>query len=322
LNGDGGFQPAEQGALLSRFGGPYSSVSPSLRQPYADEFNVGAAVSLPFHSVASLQLYRRDDKDRLAVINTGVPASSFTPVTILDPGPNGIPGTADDQHLTVYQQNPSTLGRDKFLLTNPPDLRMLYEGFTAQVATEQRYIGFRASFTAEKSFGPTNPGDGALENDPGVIGALYMDPNTSINAAGRDFFDRAYVGKVETISHLPGWLGGLDVANIADYLDGLVFARGLLVAGLPQGPFLVDTTVRGSPEGGNRAEFIMNWNLRLGRRFQLPFGKLVTSFDLLNVTNSANRIQESYVSSTAFNERLPVAIQTPRVLRIGLQYQF
>jgi hypothetical protein len=91
---------------------------------------------------------------------------------------------------------------------------------------------------------------------------------------------------------------------------------------LPQGPFLVDTTVRGSPEGGNRAEFIMNWNLRLGRHFQLPFGKLVTNFDLLNVTNSANRIQESYVSSTAFNERLPVAIQTPRVLRISLQYQF
>lgn len=127
-----------------------------------------------------------------------------------------------------------------------------------------------------------------------MIGALYQDPNTSINAAGRDFLDRAYIGKVETISHLPAWLGSLDVADIVDYLDGLVFARRLLVTGLPQGPFLVDTTVRGSPEGGNRAEFVMNWNLQLGRRFHLPFGQLITGFDLLNVTNVSNRIQESY----------------------------
>jgi len=161
-----------------------------------------------------------------------------------------------------------------------------------------------------------------LNLDPGVIGALYQDPNTSINAAGRDFLDRAYIGKVETISHLPAWLGSLDVADIVDYLDGLVFARRLLVTGLPQGPFLVDTTVRGSPEGGNRAEFVMNWNLQLGRLFHLPFGQLITGLDLLNVTNAANRIQESYVSSKAFNKRLPLAIQTPRVLRISLQYQF
>jgi hypothetical protein len=84
----------------------------------------------------------------------------------------------------------------------------------------------------------------------------------------------------------------------------------------------VDTTVRGSPEGGNRAEFVLNWNLRLARRFHLPFGQLITGFDLLNVTNVANRIQESYVSSKAFNERLPLAVQTPRILRISLQYQF
>ncbi|HEX4771635.1 MAG TPA: TonB-dependent receptor [Bryobacteraceae bacterium] len=322
LNADGRFEPGEQGTLLSRFGGPYSSISPSLHRPYADEFDVGATASLPLQSFASLQLYRRDDKARIALINTGVPPSSFTPVSILDPGPDGIPGTADDQHLTVYQQNSTTLGQDIFLLTNPRDLRMQYQGFTAQVATQHRFIYFHASFTAEKSFGPTNPGDGVLENDPGVIGALYQDPNTSINAAGRDFFDRAYLGKVETISHLPAWLGSFDVADTVDYLDGLVFARRLLVTGLSQGPFLVDTTVRGSPEGGNRAEFVLNWNLRLARRFHLPFGQLITGFDLLNVTNVANRIQESYVSSKAFNERLPLAVQTPRILRISLQYQF
>jgi hypothetical protein len=322
VNRDGRFEPPERGALLNRFGGPYSSISPSLDRPYADEFNVGASVSLPLHFAAGIELYRRDEKHRLATINSGVPPSSFTPITIIDPGPDGMVGTFDDQHLTLYQQNSSTRGRDEFLLTNPRGLRMQYEGLTAQLETRHRYIDFRASFTAEKSFGPTNPGDGVLENDPGVIGALYQDPNTSINAAGRDFFDRAFVGKIATVSQLPRWLGGLNMANVVDYLDGLVFARRLLVNGFTQGPFLVNTTVRGSPEGGNRAEFMLNWNLRLARRFELPFGQLVGNVDLLNVTNAGNRIQESYASGPAFNQRLPIAVQPPRQLGIGVEYDF
>ena len=61
-------------------------------------------------SVASIHLFRRDDKNRIAAIDTGVPAQAFTPVSILDPGPDGIPGTFDDQRLTVYAQNPATSG--------------------------------------------------------------------------------------------------------------------------------------------------------------------------------------------------------------------
>ena len=102
---------------------------------------------------------------------------------------------------------------------------------------------------AEKSYGPTNPGDAVYENDPGVIGALFLDPNTAIHATGRSFVDRAYVGKIQASYRLPPAWGGIEVASVADYMDGLVFARQLLVTGLPQGPFLVATTVRGSPGG-------------------------------------------------------------------------
>ena len=56
---------------------------------------------------------------------------------------------------------------------------------------------------AERSYGPTNPGDAVYENDPGVIGALYLDPNTAIHATGRSFVDRAYVGKIQASYRLP-----------------------------------------------------------------------------------------------------------------------
>ena len=134
--------------------------------------------------------------------------------------------------------------------------------------------------------------------------------------------DRAYVGKIQATYRLPSAWSGIEVSTVADYTDGLVFARQLLVTGLPQGPFLVATTVRGSPEGGNRAQYVMNWNLRIGRQFEVPFGRLSVSADVLNVVNAAQRLQEDDLSGPSFNLRLPVAIQPSRFVRIGFRYEF
>jgi hypothetical protein len=312
----------ERGVLLRRFGGPYSSISPSLRRPYADEFDIGAEFRPATRSLASIHLFRRDEKSRIAAIDTGVPASAYTPIGIVDPGPDGIAGTYDDQKLTVYAQNPATFGQDRYLLTNPAGLRMLNAGVAAEAGAEWRGLTAHASFVAEKSYGPTNPGNAVYENDPGVIGALFLDPNTAIHAAGRSFVDRAYVAQVQVRYRTPSRWGGIEVASVADYADGLVFARRLLVTGLPQGPFLVDTTVRGSPEGGNRAEYVLNWNLRAGREFGLSGGRLGVWIDILNVTNAGHRLQEDDLSGPSFNLRLPLSIQPPRSARVGVRYEF
>jgi hypothetical protein len=321
-NSTGSFQPGEQGPLVLRFGGPYSLISPSLQRPYSDEFDIGAAFPLTLRTIASIHLFRRDDKDRIADIDTGVSDQAFAPVSILDPGPDGIPGTFDDQRLTVYAQNPASLGQDRYLLTNPAGLRMLNTGLLAEAGTERGRLTLHASFMAEKSYGPVNPGNAVYENDPGVIGALFLDPNTAIHAAGRSFVDRAYVGKIQAAYRLPGAWSGIEVASVADYMDGLAFARRLLVTGLPQGPFLIATTVRGSPEGGNRAQYAIDWNLRLSRQFTLPVGRFAAWADVLNVTNAGQRLQEDDLSGPAFNLRLPVSIQPPRFVRIGLRYEF
>ena len=321
-NGDGLWQPWERGALLGRFGGFVSAIDSHLRRPYADEFNLAAEAKLPLGIAASLRLFRRDEKDRLATVNVGVPAAAFSPVEILDPGPDFIPGTFDDQKLTVYAQDPSTLGHDSFLLTNPAGLRMMYEGLVAEVEGAWRFLYPRVSFMAVKSYGPTNPGNSVIENDAGVVGALFQDPNTAIHAAGRTYFDRAYVAKAELVATLPKRTGGIELANSATYMDGLPFGRRLLVTGLPQGPFLVAATVRGSPEGGNRAEYVLNWNLRVGRTMRAPGGSLRLAVDILNVLNSGNKVQESDISGPLFNQRLPVAVQPPRYARVNIEYQF
>lgn len=319
-NGDGLFQPGELGPLVMRFGGLYSSIAPSLERPYADEFDVAAEMRLAPRIFSSVYLFRRDDKHRLAALDVGIPTQAFTPVIIPDPGPDDLPGSFDNQLLTVYQQNPATFGQDRYLLTNPAGLRMLEAGVVADVQGQLRGATLGASFVIEKSWGPTNPGDSPFADDPGVIGSLYLDPNTLIHATGHNFFDRAYVGKVHGAYRLP-W-GGVDVAAVADYMDGLVFARQLLVTGLAQGPILVSTTLRGSPEGGNRAEHVTNWNFRASRDFRVPIGVLTGIGDVLNVTNAGHSIQQSDLSGPNFNQRLPVEIQAPRAVRVGFRLRF
>ena len=321
-NGDGWFEPGEEGGLLTRFGGPYSSLSPSLRRPYADEWDVSGQWSLFRNTIFRVQLFRRDEKNRLAAVDNGLGPNAFTAASILDPGPDGIPGTFDDGRLTIYQQNPATLGQDHYLLTNPPGLRALNTGFVAEAGGEWHGLWANASLAVEKGWGPTNPGNAAFENDPGVIGALFADPNSAVRTPARFYVDRAYLGKVQAHYRFPQAWGGWELASIADYTDGLPFARQLLVTGIAPGPFLTAATVRGSPEGGNRTQYLLNWNLRVQKEFRLPNGHLTAAADILNVTNERQAVQQIDISGPAFNSRLPVAIQPARLIRLGLAYHF
>jgi len=316
-DGDRLFQPHEKRELLRRFGTPYSGISHSVRRPYADEFTVSGEASLPARSFARIRLFRRDDKDRLATVNAGVPPGSFHPRTVLDPGPDYLPGTFDDQPLVIWEQDPATFGADHFLLSNP-GLRTLTAGLLAEAGTTHDSFQCRLSLLAAKSVGPNNPGNEVWENDPGVVGSLYQDPNTLVNAFGRSFFDRAYVGKMLSLWRAPRRLGGFEAGSVVTYLDGLAFGRRLLVKGLAQGPLLASATVRGSPEGGHRTQYYLSWDLRLSRRI----GPLQVYADLFNALNRASRLREDDLSGPLFTRRLPLALQPARQLRLGVVYSF
>jgi hypothetical protein len=77
-----------------------------------------------------------------------------------------------------------------------------------------------------------------------------------------------------------------------------------------------------SPEGGNRAQYVIDWNIRLSRLFGLPFGSLGIFADALNVNSAGQKFQELDLSGPSFNLRLPAVIQTPRFVRIGFRYDF
>jgi hypothetical protein len=307
--------------LVRRFGGQFAEIDDDLRRPYRDRFAVNAEVSLPFGLFARAHLFRSDDKQRVAAVNTGVPFSAYAPRVLQDSGGDGRPGTFDDQPLLVFDQDPSTFGRDWLLLTNP-GLRMKNSGFTAETGMHWKAFYCRFAFSAGKSVGPTNPGNAVWENDAGIAGALFSDPNTLVNATGRSFMDRAYLGKAEGWARAPSRLGGWEVGTIFQYMDGLAFGRRILVPDLRQGPAVVLATVRGSPEGGHRTQYHASWDVRVSRLLSKGRGTLQLAVDVFNVLNTSFSLVERDAAGMDFERRLPVAIQPPRTVRLGFDYRF
>jgi hypothetical protein len=325
-NNDRTPQPLEIGPLRRVFGGPYSGVDPNLRRPLVDEVSAEVEKEIGEHFIIRARFFRRDDRHLLAVINTGVPFSSYAPTVVIDPGDDGIVGTFDDRSVTLYNRLPQALGKDFFVLSNPPGYRGSNKGMEVEMFRRfARHWQGSLNFTAMHASYPTNPGNEVFQNDPGFIitdqsifAASNADPNTLLFATGRTFFDRGFTGKLNVYYEAPY---RLHVGVIARYFDGLVFGRLLFVDGFNQGPFFVRATARGD-QGAFRTNLSSTLDLRLSRALTIKRTKLSFDADLFNLLNLSRDTRESDLTSPRFNLRIPLAIQPPRTVRVGIGWQF
>ncbi len=310
-------QPQETRQILRRSGGLYSAIDENLRRPYVDEISFAVEQQLPYQLLARAKFFRRDDSRLPQLANPGVPLSSYTAVAFNDPGNDGLAGTSDDQTLTLYNRKPAALGEDFLLLTN--GRRARYKGFQIDLIRKLvNQFEISASFSAMRSLAETNVGNSVFENDIGVIGNLGLDPNAFLFANSRTFFDRAYTGKL-----LGQWLApkGFRVAVVAKYYDGLAFGRLLFVEGFNQGAFFVRATNRAQP-GGFRTQFNSTTDLRVAKEFQLARGKLALMADVFNLLNQNQNLLEEALTSPTFEQRVPLAVQAPRIVRVGVSWSF
>ena len=318
-NGDGPAQGGELSTLLRVLGGPHSALDRGLTRPFTDEVSIGLDQDFGSNFRAGVRFFRRDSHRLIALANPGVPASSYTPVQVLDPGNDGIAGTSDDQVLTLYNRNPSALGQDFLLLTNPPGDHASFKGFEIRLAKQlMRVWEFSASFTAMQTLAPTSPGNTVFENDTGFVGSLGIDPNTFIYSTSRTYFDRAFIGKATGYYFAPR---GFQVGFVAKYYDGLPFGRLLFVDGFNQGPFFVRATPRAHP-GGFQTQFNMTLDVRVAKEFELRRGKLSGYLDLFNALNLDKNTLEADLTGPTFQSRVPLAVQAPRVTRLGVEWRF
>ncbi len=317
-NQDGWYQEGESGELLRRIGPRFAEIDPDLKRPYTNELTISLETVFGSSWHFSFGLFTRETKNLIAAVNTGVPFSAYRPVTIEDSGDDRIPGNHDDLTFTVYDQQKTTLGQDFFLLTSTEDKDRITNYYGADI-TLVKYFGEKLTFffslTATNANGTANPGNTHQENDEGVVGDLYSDPNTLINARGRVAFDRAYTGRIG-VSYLAPF--DIRLGCIIKYYDGQPFARKLIVPDLTQGPFYIQA----NPRGLSRYEYNRTVDIRLEKIFHLQKGKLRVILDGFNILNRALATEENEWTSPEYPLRYATEIQSPRVFRLGLAYEF
>jgi hypothetical protein len=337
-NGDGEYEPDERGNLVARVGpgapdGALAAIDPRLRAPRTRELVAGLEASIGGGVVASFRAFDRRETNLVEPVDVGVSASGYTVRYLPDPG-GDLVGPEDDQQLPVFDRRQGTFGLDRYLLTNPPGDTGLFQGVELRAEkTVGRRLALLAGATAYRTeIRGANRGFGVTENDQGVLGELYGDPNAGTYSKGRGYFDRAFTIKIAATWRAPGdWRLGLD----ARYQDGQPFGRLLVVENLAQGPELVPATSRGQsfgraattdPEGrpldadGHRFSYTLTVDVRVEKGFALGPRRLALVVEAFNLLGTRNEVEEDVIWGPDFRD--PTAVQPPRALRLGARFDF
>lgn len=311
-DGDRRLDPRERGVLVSRVGpgGDYASIDEDLRPPATAgvvagiDLRPGAGWWIRFAGI------HRTTTGLVESVNVGVTAGDYDLSFVDDPSID-IVGPGDDRPLPIFARHPASFGRDEYVLTNPAGHEVLHEG--VELTVEKRLaetLLLRVGGTASRSTGAGgNRGYGVLENDPGVVGELFDQPNADTYASGRLFFDRAYTLKVAGLWRPGDWSLGV----VANYQDGQPFARMVVAADLPQGAEAIAAIRRSE----HRFTFTLTVDARLERAFRIGPGRLALAVEAFNLLDMKNEVEEDTVHGPSF--RRVTATQPPRAVRIGVR---
>jgi hypothetical protein len=314
-DGNGLFDETERGILLSRSGpgAPVGSFDADLPRPHTDEWRVGLEAILGPYVRARFEGIARRSRGLWESVNTGVTANGYDVFFVPDAS-GDLVGPSDDQLLPIYDRRPASFGRDALLLTSPDGHDSLYEGVEFQLVAGTPKARIWVSGTAHRAVGSgAFRGYRPAENDQGLVGELYDDPNANTFERGRLFSDRAYTIKIAGAWRAPG---GVRLGSIARYQDGQPFARVVVVPDLRQGADFVMAI----PRGRARFTFAISWDARAEKTFTVGRTQLGAVFEVFNLLDNTNEVEEDEVTGPAY--RAMTALQPPRTFRAGVRLGF
>jgi hypothetical protein len=294
-NGDGVAQLSELGPPTRPYGGRVNKIDPNLKQPYSDEYDLGVDHQLFGNLSVGVTYYRRNNRQRFSGVNLAVPESAYTPVQVQ--GPNGP--------VTVYNQDPSTLGLANRVITNVPGLDDTYNGveFTATKRMANRWQ-LLAGLTVGRDKGLYDRG---LNDD-------FNNPNLNINRDNSIIGqDSTYIGKLVGTYILPL---NFTVSTNLRYTTGQPVAQVITVRGLSQGT----VSVLAQPVGAVRLDNVTLWDLRGSKIFTLGRSRMEATVDVFNLLNQAASTVINVNAGPLFGQ--PISILPPRIARLGLKFTF
>ena len=287
-----------------------TTIDPHLERPITDEIDIGIE-SVPLQSlrIRLTEIVKRESH-ALAQLDAGAPTSSYTVFGIPDPG-GSFEDPRDDQILPVYDRLPSSFGRDRYVLANSPDAAT-FGGLALSVrASTNRLFLFASAAEGHAHAEPGNRGFRASENDLGVVGELFANPNATTHQHGEPFTSRA---KMVKISGVYRFAHGVSVGVIARYQDGQPFARMVVVPGLNQGP----EAVRAIFNGRSRFTYTGTLDIRMQKEFSRGGRRTSVVVDVYNLPDMRKEVEEYVVTGPSF--RTETLVQPPRTVVVGLRF--
>ena len=331
LNNDLIFQPGgaawtglqyvggEFGALQATGNLAIATFDKSVRRPFRHELAIGVDHELLPNFLINVSYLRTREHDITGQVDQNIDQwnSLFTPITLTEPGRDGVAGTADDGPITVYNQNAAGTVTSPVTI-NDDRLATQYDG--VDIVASKRYSNGWA-LLAGYTYSRTRVDLTSLAN-----------PNAAfVNAAGESG-GRRHNFKASGNYDLPY---SIVVGANFRLQSGLPITRTWAVpsAQLRQG----SVTVNAEPRGSVELDWLPTLDLRAGRYFTFGGNRVELSFDIYNVTNAntvfavrtGTGLSTVRVAGDSANPPIqiaqflsPTSVLAPRVLRFNITYDF
>lgn len=315
----------ELGSLRStRIPNPNGFFDKSLKRPSRNELSVGLDHELFPNMLLSVSYYHTREHNTQGTVDANFAdwPSLYSLVTVTDPGPDGVAGTADDQSLDVYNLNPGAVTSTSTV--NDDRLATHYNGL--EFIVHKRYSN---GWTMLASYDYSHTRRDVI--------SLSNPNNAYVNASGESG-GRRHIFKFSGSYTLPHQIL---VAGNLRLQSGLPITRTWAVpacsGSVTTNCLNQSVTVNAIPRGSVELPWLPTLDLRIGRTFTMGTNRLDLSLDIFNVTN-ANTVWNvrTYTGLTRVRAAAdpnapvttiaswmsPTGIQSPRVAQINFTYSF
>ncbi len=314
-NGDRVFQNGEQTALQVRFGGVANAfIDPDLENAYTDEASVFVERSVMADLGVRAGFVWKKDQNGWQQFNTARPFSAYNvPVTITDPGVDGITGSSDDRSLSAFNLDPSLLTASRQEATNIDGYEGTYK--TLEFSANKRFTnrwGLNASFsyTWTNEFGNLyfNNRFATAVSNFSFFGSYPLNPNEKTQ---NDFTN--WNGKLTGTVNV-GW--GVNVTPVWKIQSGAPYGR-YFNATLNYGTQII----LAEPIGTRRQDTVSVIDVRAEKQFRFATKARVGVFaDVFNLMNSNTAVNVNWRAGSSFDRATTVL--GPRIAKFGVKFDW
>jgi hypothetical protein len=268
-----------------------------LRQPIVNELSTEFQQQLPGQVVVSAGYYYRGHRDMIGSTNVAVPRESYTPITVTE--------VVSGRRVTVYNQDPATLGKFDVVWSNQPEQDRNFHGVDLTI---RKSMARRWMMMGSASWG---------KSDIDIAGTVDLNNPNFTFRRGPESNERPFFLKVSSAYQAP--LGVTVAANFQHYL-GLPETTTVQVTSATVRLTQVNQTLVVDPVGTIRQPDVSLLDLNVQRPFTLGKMRLDPRIDVFNLLNSSGIT--SYVAQLGPSYGRAIEVIGGRLIKFGVNFNF